>query len=546
MTQPSLTTTFDTSLVDLSPPSSVPVPVSARGGVGVKEGSFSTIETEVSDDAQQQEAVGLGLRVSEVGGGDSGNATELESEDATSTTNNAAPALATATTSASKCPPPQKEALRTTPQKHQHIRQSSISSSLSSSPSSSSSSPNSRKRNVRQDGITKASAKSKNSVLHMPTEEAYDAWASTYDTDSNFLQAIDDAELQSLLPSLLARALACYERSSCSNSTANDSKSKTKHTSDLSMKSTKRKRDYHEQSKRSTLSIVDLGCGTGRNLVKMLMHPWPPNLHVRIVGLDFSNEMLKMARKKCEDLKTARRKVQKRSSKNYGKDADLKEDADVDIELCRWDFSAIDGASNPKTSPKHDDEGQLKPTTTTTGNTLSSKPTSPQIASKLSTSPILTTEAAHAVLSTLVAEHLPLPTFFRALRANVQIGGVALLTNMHPDMGQNAQAAFVDAHGNKVLSGKSWIHGIRETVNEAKKAGFEVLEVDGVAKGGKAEKQDDVDGDEVGGDGEYEPERVSGVREIAVEEDMVEWLGERSRKWIGTKVWFGMMLRRLS
>ena len=530
MTQPSLTTTFDTSLVDLSPPSSVPVPVSARGGGGEKEGSsFSTTETEVSDDVQQQQAVGLGLGIFKVDGGGNGGGTELESKDAMSTTDNAGSAAA----AVAKYPTLQKTHPRTASQRHQHTRKSS-SSSLSTS--SSSSSPKSRKH-TRQDGIMKASTISKNSVMHMSTEEAYDAWASTYDTDSNFLQAIDDAELQNLLPSFLARTLACYESSSCSSSTTNDSKDKTRHMNDPLMKSMKRKRDHHEQPERSTLRIVDLGCGTGRNLVKMLMHPWPPSLRVRVVGLDFSSEMLKMARKKCEELKTARRKVQRRStSYNAGVDAD----ADVDVELCRWDFSSADGVSSPRTSPKDDNEGQLKPTTTITGNTSSPKLNSLHTTSKLSIDPNPTAEAAHAVLSTLVAEHLHLPAFFQALRACVRIGGIALLTNMHPDMGQHAQAAFVDAHG--VLSGKSWSHGIRETVDEARNAGFDILEADRVAKGDKTEKEEEEEEEEE----EDKLDRIRVVREVAVEEDMVEWLGERSKKWIGTKVWFGMMLKRLS
>ena len=156
----------------------------------------------------------------------------------------------------------------------------------------------------------------------------------------------------------------------------------------------------------------------------------------------------------------------------------------------------------------------------------------------------------------------------------MRVGGIALLTNMHPDMGRHAQAGFVDGKGNKVLSGKSWVHGVEETVEEARRVGFEVLGGgEEVVVGEKGKEQEQEVGAEWEAKRERERERarenkevvnndgricvtakesaakkefVRCVREVTVKEDMVEWLGDRSRKWIGMKVWFGVMLRRVS
>ena len=630
MTQPSLTTTFDTSLIDLSPPSSVPV-----SGLARVDGSFSTVETEVSDDAgvsqheepqeqeqEQHRQQGIGLGVSgiadvRIGDGDDGEKMGSEDEDeeddgndgnasadisaeAKGESNHDAVEIAAVLASAPSRAATHKKPLgsRTNvPQKHSRPRKSSCSSS---SPTITP-----RAKQLRHDpGNSKTTeADRKKPALRMPTESAYDVWAPTYDTDGNFLQAVDDAELQSLLPRFLARTLACYEagRSSTSTSTSTDNVERTKSSSEPAMQRKRKREDHDRHSEKPTLRIVDLGCGTGRNTVKMLAHPWPADLRVRIVGLDFSGEMLDVARRKCERLKTARKemrgkgcsvgfKTDKNADASANTDVNVNIDADVDIELCRWDFSSMKTATpaaavaavaqtqtlspepNSSTSTQ---PNQPFPAPSSRKNHHTSNPTPPQTPSPSinfasSPGPLSppgplnppnpAAEAAHAVLSTLVAEHIPLPTFFQALRLCVRVGGIALLTNMHSDMGRDAQAGFVDAKGNKVLSGKSWIHGVDETVEEARRAGFEVLEDDKVG-GEEEERKWAESGREVRGKGKT-PEgegradaakgssgkrrELRGVREVRVEEDMVEWLGGRSRKWIGMKVWFGMMLRRVS
>ena len=119
-----------------------------------------------------------------------------------------------------------------------------------------------------------------------------------------------------------------------------------------------------------------------------------------------------------------------------------------------------------------------------------------------------------AVLTTLVLEHFPLATFAALLQTLVRPGGLVLLTNMHPDMGARSQAGFIgtDGEGRQVkIRGRSWVHGVAETVEGARACGFEV---------------------------------VGSIGERAVTEDMLGLIGERGGKWVGCNVWYGMVLRR--
>ncbi|KAK2764334.1 hypothetical protein FQN54_009027 [Arachnomyces sp. PD_36] len=102
-------------------------------------------------------------------------------------------------------------------------------------------------------------------IRHMDTAEAYDRWAEVYDTDGNFLQALDTIEMQTLLPELLSR-----------------------------IKST------------SPLKVVDLGCGTGRNtiqLINLLLNgPDFSTKDISVVGLDVSRGMLDVARTRLNEV----------------------------------------------------------------------------------------------------------------------------------------------------------------------------------------------------------------------------------------------------
>ncbi|ETS86953.1 hypothetical protein PFICI_00781 [Pestalotiopsis fici W106-1] len=94
-------------------------------------------------------------------------------------------------------------------------------------------------------------------VIYLPTTEAYDRWAAVYDTDGNFLQALDDLEMSKLFSKFRAA---------------------------LNPSASPRK-------------LVDLGCGTGRNTAQLLGVE-----DATVVALDASPGMLAVAEKRLNDL----------------------------------------------------------------------------------------------------------------------------------------------------------------------------------------------------------------------------------------------------
>ncbi|KAL9025953.1 MAG: hypothetical protein Q9196_005309, partial [Gyalolechia fulgens] len=89
-------------------------------------------------------------------------------------------------------------------------------------------------------------------TIYKPTLDTYNQWAPTYDTDGNFLQALDST----LVPALLGKI--------------------TPHL------------PPHPQ-------LVDLGCGTGRTTLLLLEIP-----DAAILGLDNSVPMLERAESRCQ------------------------------------------------------------------------------------------------------------------------------------------------------------------------------------------------------------------------------------------------------
>ncbi|KAF2453628.1 hypothetical protein BDY21DRAFT_355580 [Lineolata rhizophorae] len=127
-----------------------------------------------------------------------------------------------------------------------------------------------------------------------------------------------------------------------------------------------------------------------------------------------------------------------------------------------------------------------------------------------------------AMICTLVLEHFPLAPFFASFRNLLPVGGLALVTNMHSEMGLKGQAGFVseqvDEQGRPVkIRGDSWPHTVEETVQAAEDAGFEIVALGGQGK----------------------------IRERHVKEDMIEKLGDRAKKWVGVNVWYGFAVKRV-
>ncbi|KAI1386813.1 S-adenosyl-L-methionine-dependent methyltransferase [Hypoxylon trugodes] len=255
------------------------------------------------------------------------------------------------------------------------------------------------------------------SIRYLPTNEAYDRWAVVYDTDGNFLQALDTIELKTLFPEFLQ-----------------------------SIKSPKSWR------------IMDLGCGTGRNTMLLLTIPDIEE----VVALDSSKGMLEVARSRLQQ--------------------------------------ADDDAGSPST-----EQARATPKLHLEVFDMLASPSPPASA-----------QNADAVISTLVIEHVPLSTFFSQVSQILKPGGVLLLTNMHAHMGGISQAGFVDAETGEKIRPTSYAHSVADVVAEAAKYGL-IVEQTGAG---------------------------AGIYERAVDEDMVEKLGPRSRKWVGVTCWFGGLFRK--
>jgi SAM-dependent methyltransferase len=255
-------------------------------------------------------------------------------------------------------------------------------------------------------------------VQHIATQEAYDQWASVYDSDGNMLQAIDDIELDILLPQFLGQV---------QNSVST-----------------------------STISLLDLGCGTGRNTAKLLSFALPAGRSSTVIGLDFSKGMLDIAAEKLQA------------------------------------FNA--GSSSPRVRLEQCD---CFPT--------ANDPSAPPLPNVPGLTPV------HAVVSTLVLEHVPLAAYFSTLAALLLPNGLAFITNMHSDMGAKSQAGFVNKDGVKVR-GSSFAYTVQDTIDEVTRVGFEVLALT--------------------------------EREMRSEDVKSGAVGERGRKWVGIKVWYGLVLRK--
>jgi SAM-dependent methyltransferase len=160
--------------------------------------------------------------------------------------------------------------------------------------------------------------------------------------------------------------------------------------------------------------ITELGCGTGRNTTKLLKPPFV-DLVQEVHGLDLSDEMLQIARKRCDDVVAV---------DQHGSDS------------IKPVFNVFDALTDQ--------------------------------------SPPVEAKDADGVISTLVLEHLPISIFFDTVRKLLKKGGYLLLTNMHEEMGKRSRAGFNDVETGKKLQGESFVYSIEETVQEAERQGFQL------------------------------------------------------------------------
>ena len=251
------------------------------------------------------------------------------------------------------------------------------------------------------------SIKGKPLVRFLDPTIAYDLWSEIYDTDGNFLQALDTIEMRTLLPKMLSQI-----------------------------------------SSAPPWKILDLGCGTGRNMTRLLDVPGS-----MLVGLDASPKMLEIAR----------RRIDEHTAQTSGA-SEVAQEAQLEL------YNLLGSDHIPSCALNAD-----------------------------------------AIISTLVLEHVPLSNFFEKVSDLLKPDGLALVTNMHSDMGAISQAGFVEPKTGEKVRTQSFAHRLDDVIAEAQVQGFDVI-------------------------GE--------ILERAVDKDMSEVLGVRARKWIGVTVWFGVCFRK--
>lgn len=179
---------------------------------------------------------------------------------------------------------------------------------------------------------------------------------------------------------------------------------------------------------KTTVRLIDLGCGTGRNTLQLLQTISSRTeeeeeedsvfQNAKIIGLDASTGMLDVARDAISSFSATRNKS-------------------PDVTLSQFDLLEETAYNND-------------------------------------------IEKGNGMISTLVLEHIPLNTYFSIAANLLQPGAYFLVSNMHADMGRLSQAGFVDPDTKtKIRPMRSYAHEIGDVLAEAARAGFEIVPLRG-------------------------------------------------------------------
>ncbi|KAJ2932133.1 hypothetical protein H1R20_g4956, partial [Candolleomyces eurysporus] len=214
--------------------------------------------------------------------------------------------------------------------------------------------------------------------------DLYDGWASTYDTDGNILPMVDDLVFnERIVPLLLSSSASGPKR------------------------------------------VLEIGCGTGRNTVKIKQNL---PLGSTIYAIDVSEGMMAEAQKKIHEMGYG---ASSSSTPSSGFTICVITDVQwalIDVQTQRLELTALIGENDP----------------------------------------------VDIVISTLVLEHVGLDTFFSAVTAHLKVGGWAWISTMHPFIGANTGAGYRRSEDGVKVHGVSYNYEIQEVVDAAKVHGLEV------------------------------------------------------------------------
>ncbi|KAG6366269.1 hypothetical protein INS49_000445 [Diaporthe citri] len=224
-------------------------------------------------------------------------------------------------------------------------------------------------------------------IHSLPVQELYSKWSTSYDQErANNLRGLDDTGLETLLPKFTSLLVQSHGSST------------------------------------GPLRVVDFGCGTGRNTLKLMaMLPG-----AEIIGLDATPAMLEVAERRCNQ-------------------------ASSELPANLLPGSLSFKVYNPL-------EKKMGVGTPVPGQ-------------------------AQGLISTLVIEHLPIAEFFKMCSEFVGPGGYVLATNAHEDLARIARASIVDPETGALLWGESHTHTNEAVKKEGAKWGFDLVEIqEGIPK----------------------------------------------------------------
>lgn len=214
-------------------------------------------------------------------------------------------------------------------------------------------------------------------IRSIPIEDLYSRWGGDYDQGQvNNMQGLDDVQLATLLPRFLSLVQAAHASG-------------------------------------PDFKLIDFGCGTGRNTLKLLAVP-----SATVIGLDATPRLLDIARQRC------RQRL-----------ASLPEHARAADVQCHV-YNPLVHAAPPAGA-----------------------------------------SGASGLISTLVLEHLTLPDFLAATSALLKPGAFLLATNTHPELARVGRGSVPDKETGELLWGASHVHSAEDVEREAPKWGMELVGV---------------------------------------------------------------------
>ena len=214
-------------------------------------------------------------------------------------------------------------------------------------------------------------------IKSIPVEDLYSRWGAGYNQGRvNNLQGLDDVQLETFLPKYVS---------------------------------------FLRKAHPADLKVVDFGCGTGRNTLKLAtMLPGS-----EIVGLDATRSLLDVAEEQSQSLMAGRPPENRAKNISFNVYNPMKEGARIPPEA----------------------------------------------------------EGAQGIICTLVIVHMALRDFFQMCDGMLIPGGYLLITNTHSDLASISRGNFLDPETGEQLWSDDHVHTVEDVRTVGEQWGFELLEV---------------------------------------------------------------------